>query len=80
MAVLISATELERLERKSKAGTQLALSLGQSTEILKEIEDEKIHPAMAAYGLWRDEAELAGMEDEIYENRRRQVSRAEVQL
>lgn len=80
VAALIGATELERLERRSKAATRLALSLGQSAEILKEIEDEKIHPAMAAFGLWRDEAELAGMEDEIYENRRRQASRAEVQL
>ncbi len=57
MAVLIGVTELDRLERRYKAASRLALSLGQSAEILKEVEDENIHPAMVALGLWRDEPE-----------------------
>lgn len=80
VAVLISATELERLERMSQAASQLALSLGQSAELMKQIEEEKIHPAMAAFGLWQDEPELTTLDDEIYSNRQRQASRAEVQL
>lgn len=78
MAVLISTTELERLERSSKAGQQLALALGQSAELLAEIESGKVHPAMAAFGLWAEDDELAQLTDEIYANRSRQGSRAEV--
>jgi prevent-host-death family protein len=80
VAVLISATELERLERRSQAANQLALSLGQSAELMKQIDEEKIHPAMAAFGLWRDETELTTLGDDIYSNRQRQAGRAEVEL
>ncbi len=80
VAVLISVTELERLERRSRTASRLALSLGQSAELMKQIEAEEIHPAMAAFGLWRDEPELATLEGEIYDNRQRQGSRAGVSL
>jgi prevent-host-death family protein len=80
MAVLISSTELERLERTSQAARRLALALGQDAELLRQVEAEEIHPAMAAFGLWRDEEELATLADEIYANRQRQVSRSRVTL
>jgi prevent-host-death family protein len=78
VAVMISPTELERLERASQLATRLALALGQSEHLLQQVEQGEIHPAMAAFGLWRDEADLEMLVDEIYGNRQRQVSRAEV--
>jgi hypothetical protein len=39
-----------------------------------------VHPAMAAYGLWRDEPELSALTDEIDANRQRQPSRPEIAL
>ena len=57
MVVLIGMVELERLERRYEAASRLALSLGQSAELIKQIEEGKVHPAMAAFGLWRDEPE-----------------------
>jgi prevent-host-death family protein len=80
VAVLISVTELERLERTSQAARRLALALGQSAELLGQIEAGEVHPAMASFGLWRDEDELADLAGEIYANRQSQPSRAEVTL
>ena len=80
VAALISATELERLERTSQTAHRLALALGQDAELLRQIEAEEVHPAMAAFGLWRNEVELAALADEIHANRQRQASRAEVML
>jgi len=57
MAVLIGVAELERLERRYEAASRLALSLGQSEEVIRQIEEGKEHPAMAAFGLWQDERE-----------------------
>jgi prevent-host-death family protein len=76
VAALISVAELERLERRSRAAERLALALGQNAELLEQIEAGEAHPAMAAFGLWRDETDLAGLADEIYENRRLQPRRA----
>ncbi len=78
VAALISVMELERLERASRAAERLALALGQSAELLKQIEAGQVHAAMAAFGLWRDETDLAGLVDEVYENRRLQPRRAAV--
>jgi prevent-host-death family protein len=80
VAVLISATELEQLERTSQVARRLALALGQDAELLEQIEAEEAHPAMAAFGLWRDEPDLANLADEIYENRQGQTRRAEAAL
>ena len=65
VAALIGTIELERLERTSRAARRLALALGQSEVILEKVERRELHPAMAAYGLWRDEADLADLADEI---------------
>jgi hypothetical protein len=43
--------------------------LGQSEEILERIRSKKSHPAMAAFGLWRDEDDLDTLAEEIRRNR-----------
>jgi hypothetical protein len=58
----------------------LALSLGQSAELMKQIEAGELHPAMAAFGLWRDDPELAELAEEIRDNRKSQTSRTAVSL
>jgi prevent-host-death family protein len=80
VAVLIGASELERLERLAEVTDQLALALGQDPELLKRIAAGEAHPVMAAFGLWRDEKDLATLTDEIYANRRRQGARDGVEL
>ena len=79
VAVLMNAAELKRLEQLSRAARQSALALGQRPSLLKQIEAGKLHPAMAAFGLWRDENTLDNLAEEIYANRQRQTARAEVQ-
>ena len=80
VAVLIGSAELERLERLSDTVPRLAMALGQDAQLLKQVREERIHPAMAACGLWRDVEDLATLADEITVNRQQQVSRAEVAL
>lgn len=79
VAVLLSATDLRRLEQLSRAARQSARVLGQRASLLKQIEAGKLHPAMAAFGLWRDEDALDHLAEEIYANRQNQTARAEVQ-
>ncbi|MCX6050147.1 MAG: type II toxin-antitoxin system prevent-host-death family antitoxin [Chloroflexi bacterium] len=80
MAVLISAADLERLERRAQLGQRLALALGQDIQILEQIEQGDLHPVMAAYGLWRDEEDLATLTDEITLNRQNQAARPAPEL
>ena len=80
VAALISSTELERLERTSKMAFQLARALGQSEDILREIEEGKLHPAMAAYGLWANEHDLDDLAERIAQNRQRSGSRPALEL
>jgi prevent-host-death family protein len=80
LAVLIGAAELENLERGSQAAHRLALAFGQSAELMGQIEAGEVHPAMAAFGLWRDEADLEALTDEVYANRRRQASRPGISM
>ncbi len=78
VAAIISATELGRLEHLSQTAHRLALTLGQNAELLKQIETGKTHPAMTAFGLWRDEHEFDDLTDRVYANRRHQSVRAGV--
>ncbi len=80
VAVVIGAAELDRLERRSEAAERLALALGQDVALVEQIEAGEVHPAMAAFGLWAEEAELEGLSDEMADNRRRQTGRPEVSL
>lgn len=72
VAALIGVSELQRLEKSSAAARKHALPLGQSEDLVAEIDEGEAHPAMAAFGLWQDEDGLEGLTDEIYANRRMQ--------
>jgi prevent-host-death family protein len=80
VAVVIGADELERLERISSLANRLALALGQDPDLLAQIENGEAHPAMAAYGLWRDQEDLASLSQEIEDNRQAQAARTGVTL
>jgi prevent-host-death family protein len=70
VAVVLGPQELERLERSASAVRRLAEALGQDPEILERIDEGKIHPAMAAFGLWRDD-EAARLAEELQAARSR---------
>ena len=78
VAALVGLAELERLEQAAQMTRNLALSLGQSEEILKQIEEKTTHPAMAAFGLWRDELDLDNLAEEIAQARQDDESRQEI--
>jgi prevent-host-death family protein len=80
LAAIIGAGELARLKHLAVIVRRLARVLGQSKRLLQSIEAGKTHPAMAAYGLWADEAVLAGPEKTIQKNRRGAAMRPEVEL
>jgi len=80
VAALIGATELERLERTSRAARRLALALGQDEAILEKIEQRELHPAMAAFGLWRDVTDLAALAEEIESERIKPPARPSLEL
>jgi prevent-host-death family protein len=80
VAALIGASELARLERSAEIVRRLAQTLGQSDQLLESIEAGKVHPAMAAYGLWKDDEDLANLDAMIRENRQRSSSRSRVDL
>lgn len=69
VAALIGAGELERLEESSYAARKLAVSVGQSEEILAEMEKGEADPVMAAFGFWKDEDVLEELTPQIYANR-----------
>jgi prevent-host-death family protein len=80
VAALIGTTELERLERTYHAARRLAIALGQEEAILDKIERRELHPAMAAYGLWRDDPNLADLADEIIAGRPKPPARPSINL
>jgi prevent-host-death family protein len=80
LAVIIGAGELTRLERFTEITRRLGHSLEQSKKIMDDVEAGKTHPAMAAFGLWKDEADLADLEEEVKRNRQSSSSRPEVDL
>lgn len=80
VAVLIGSTDLERLERAADAALRLALALGQNRETLEKVERRELHPAMAAFGLWQEEADLATLVDKIVEQRQSNTLRSTINL
>lgn len=80
VAVLISAGDLERLDRTARLVQRLALALGQNEDLLAQIERGEVHPAMAAFGLWRDEPDLATLADTVLRTREEQAPRTGVDL
>lgn len=75
MAVLIGADEWERLERTSQVSRRLAAALGQDERLLEEIERGSVHPAMAAFGLWRDDPAFDDLTERVASNRANQPPR-----
>ena len=55
VAMLIGADELDRLERNARLAQRLAAALGPDAQLLAAIGQGTVHPAMAAFGLWRDD-------------------------
>ena len=80
LAALISMEELERLEQGGRTARRLADALGQQMALLERIERKEVHPAMAAFGLWANEPDLATLADEIVANREKQPVRDEPAL
>lgn len=78
VAVLIGSAELERLERASSAARRLALALGQNKDILDKVERRELHPAMAAFGLWCEETDLASLANEIADERLKPSTRSQI--
>jgi prevent-host-death family protein len=79
VAVILSPAEYERMQRTVSTARRLALALGQDQALLEEIEAGRVHPAMAAFGLW-DSEELDEIAAELEANRARQRGRTEVDL
>jgi len=80
LAALISIQELAKMERALKTTHRIAQALGQSAEILKKIETGEVHPAMAAFGLWKDEPEFDTLVEELTANRHLDSKRLEIDL
>jgi prevent-host-death family protein len=80
LAAIIGVGELVRLERSAEIARHLAQTLGQSKKLLESIRAGKVHPAMAAYGLWEDENDLADMDETVKKNRQHPSSRPKVEL
>jgi len=74
IAVLLGIDDLEKLEQSADLGRQMAFALGQDPAILDKIAEGKLHPIMAAFGLWKDEDDLAGLDAEIEATRQPSVS------
>ena len=75
LAVLISPAEWERLQRTAELGNHLAQALGQDPAILAAIAEGTVHPIMAAFGLWRNEDDLADLASEVEHSRAGQLPR-----
>jgi len=73
VAALIGAADLARLRRSDRAWLRLARALGQDQDILDKIERGEIHPAMAAYGLWKDNPDMENLTERIYADRDRDL-------
>jgi prevent-host-death family protein len=80
VAVLVSPAEFFRLERAAQAAYQLALALGQDPATLEQIERSQLHPAMAAFGLWRNQDDLELLSDQIDAARKSAGSRPAMSL
>jgi antitoxin (DNA-binding transcriptional repressor) of toxin-antitoxin stability system len=68
VAAMINPIELERLERAAQLSQRLALALGQDSALLEKVERRELHPAMAAFGLWKD-IEFDALDNEIRASR-----------
>lgn len=75
IAALVGLAELKRLEQAEQFMRNLALSLGQSAEILDQIANQTTHPTMAAFGLLQGEFDLPDLAAETYQARQDELAR-----
>jgi len=80
LAALIGVDELTQLQRSQALMRRLALSMGQTPAVLDQIERGEVHPAMAAFGLWADDDDLANLAESIARNREAQPQRPAIEL
>lgn len=80
VAVLIGADELDRLERNARVARRLAAALGQDEQLLEAIGQGAVHPAMAAFGLWRDDPDTVDLVERLAANRASQPTRPTPEL
>lgn len=78
LAALISVGDLQHLERSTAVTRRLAQTFGQSPKLIEELKGGIAHPAMAAFGLWKDEDDLSDLEKQIMNNRQRASSRPQI--
>lgn len=80
LAAIIGADELASLEHVAEMARRLAQALGQSEQLLDGVRSGRVHPAMAAFGLWKDEDDLSGLMEEVKRCRQRPSSRPRADL
>ncbi|MBU0512596.1 MAG: type II toxin-antitoxin system prevent-host-death family antitoxin [Chloroflexi bacterium] len=80
VAALINVEELSQMERASQTARRLAEALGQSGDLLNQIDSGQVHSAMAVFGLWSDEPDLDTLTEKIIANRQNQSERSEIDL
>ena len=80
VAVLIGSGEYKRLERLARATLRLVRAFGQDEAVLQRVQRSETHPAMAAFGLWRDEDDLEKLAEQIKAGRNSTATRLGVDL
>jgi len=81
MAAVINLEDLARLERANLGSTRPPIARAADLDraaLLAEIEAGRLHPTMAAFGLWADDPEFETLTERIYANRERQAARTVV--
>lgn len=83
-AVLLDFDSYRQLRQRSAAALgqslQLARQEGQDPALLERIEAGSVHPAMVAFGLWRDKAELGDLAAEVERHRQEALRRPDPKL
>ncbi len=74
METINVADAKRRLSELVSRVSALAAALGQDEALLVAIERGDVHPAMAAFGLWRDDPDLDDLTQRITANRAGQPS------
>ncbi len=80
VAAIIGTDDLERLAGRQRTAAVIAKKLGHKPGLVRDIENGKVHPLMALYGVWESQPEWDGIVKDIYRNRRRKSTRPAVNL
>jgi hypothetical protein len=74
----MTVTTYEGVVEKGKIRLRTGILLPEKTKVFVIVPDGKVHPAMAAYGLWKDNPEMENLAKEIREEREKYTPRPEV--